>query len=157
MPPKFSLQPVLEYRHNHVEVLEVELGRIVHLHQEADQLLAFLKLRQATLSEELCASQKEGEIDLEKIGQLRNLLRRLAGRLEQQHLRLAELIHAEEAKRTELVNAKQDEEALETLKDKEVVRFRAKVAREENRLQDDIYISQAYRRSAEEELEEGHG
>jgi flagellar export protein FliJ len=154
MPPKFSLQPVLEYRHNHVEVLEVELGRIVHEHQEADDLLNFLLLRQTTLSQELFVSQKEGEIDLEKIGQLRTLLRRLAGRIEQQLIRIQEIIRAEEAKRTDLVNAKQDEEALETLKDKEAVRFRAKVAREENRLQDDIYISQAFRRSAEEEPEE---
>jgi flagellar export protein FliJ len=154
MPPKFSLQPVLEFRHNHVEVLEVELGRIVHLRQEAEQTMAFLLLRQSALSQELFQSQQDGEIDLEKIGQLRTLLRRLAGRIEQQKQRIGELLRAEEAKRTDLVNAKQDEEALETLKDKEAVRFRAKVAREENRLQDDIYISQAFRRSVEDVLEE---
>jgi flagellar export protein FliJ len=157
MPPKFSLQPVLEYRHNHVEVLEVELGRIVHLHQEANQMLQTLEQRQKNLTRELTGSQKEGEIDLEKVGQLRNTLRRLAGRIQLQKERIEELICAEETKRSNLVAAKQGEEALETLKDKEVARYRAKVTHQENNLQDDIYISQAYRRSVEDELETDDG
>ena len=30
MPPKFSLQPVLDYRHNLVEALEIELGSLLN-------------------------------------------------------------------------------------------------------------------------------
>jgi flagellar export protein FliJ len=157
MPPKFTLQPVLEYRHNHVEILEVELGRIMHLHQEANQMLLTLEQRQQNLTQELTGSQKEGEIDLQKVGQLRNTLRRLAGRIAQQKQRIEELICAEETKRLDLVAAKQGEEALETLKDKEVARYRAKVTRQENSMQDDIYISRAYRRSIEGELETDDG
>jgi flagellar export protein FliJ len=154
MSPKFSLQPVLDFRHSHVEVLEVELGQIVHQHQEAELMLTNMQDHQTDLTQELSSSQREGELDLEKVGQLRNTLRRLAGRIEQQKLRIDELLRAEETKRSDLVQAKQDEEALETLKDKEHTRFEEKVQQEENRLQDDIYISRAYRRSNEESAEE---
>jgi flagellar export protein FliJ len=154
MSPKFTLQPVLDFRHSHVEVLEVELGQIVHMHQEAEQALVCMQERQANLTQELTDSQQEGELDLEKVGQLRNALQRLAGWIEMQTQRIEGLAQAVETKRTELIVAKQDEEALETLKDKENIRFQEKVHQEENRLQDDIYIARAYRRSNEEIPEE---
>jgi flagellar export protein FliJ len=154
MSPKFSLQPVLDYRHSHVEVLEVELGQIVHQHQEANETLFGMEEHQGRLTKELTSSQREGELDLEKVGQLRITLRSLAGRIEQQKQRIEELMRAEESKRTDLVQAKQDEEALATLKERETERFQEKEHQEENRLQDDIYIARAYRRSSEETPEE---
>jgi len=39
MPPKFSLQPVLDYRHNRVEVLEVELGRLLQTQKLGQTIL----------------------------------------------------------------------------------------------------------------------
>lgn len=154
MSPKFSLQPVLDFRHSHVEVLEVELGQLVHQHQEAELQLVQMEARETDLTKQLSNCQCEGELDLEKVGQLRNTLRRLAGRIEQQKVRIDELLRAEENKRTDLVQAKQDEEALVTLKDKEHTRFQEKEQQEENRLQDDIYIARAYRISNEEVPEE---
>jgi flagellar biosynthesis chaperone FliJ len=58
-----------------------------------------------------------------------------------------ELARQVQAKQQELVAARQEEEVLVILKDKEVERYQAEQAQQENRLQDDIYIAQAHRRA----------
>ena len=153
MTPRFSLQPVLDYRHTHVEVLEVELGRVQHLKKDANDLLEKLNGRQQALNQELSSSQSDGEIDLVKVDQVRVTLKRVAARIDQQKQRIADLTKKEEDQRAVLVTAKQDEEALSTLKDKEAARYKASEDSKELRLQDDIYISQAYRRSSGENQE----
>jgi len=66
-------------------------------------------------------------------------------RIIQQEAYLVELDYQVQEKRNEVISAKQDDEALQTLKDREIERYQAEQAQKENRLQDDIYISRAFR------------
>ncbi len=147
MAPKFTLQPVLDYRHSLVEILEVELGRFLHEQQRCKALIDALQNSQWIILEKLGSCQ-QGEIDLFMVAQLRSSLNLVKEHLANQRLRLLELAKLVQAKQQELVAARQEEEVLVILKDKEIERYQVDQAQLENRLQDDIYIAQAYRRAA---------
>ena len=143
MPLKFSLQPVLDHRHNRVEVLEVEMGRL-----QAARLLTEARLEavcddRRRLFDELRGRQA-GTLNLAAIGQLRLNLKTVEGHIRRHETALADLVLQIERRRLELVVANQDEETLATLKNKELERQRAALGRQENRQRDDLYIARAY-------------
>ncbi|MEN6393660.1 MAG: flagellar export protein FliJ [Anaerolineaceae bacterium] len=144
MPPKFSLQPVLDYRHNRVEVLEVELGRLLQTQKLGQTILEALQDSRGRIINQL-KDRQQGEIDLFLISRLRSSLNNVNERIIQQEAYLVELDYQVQEKRNEVISAKQDDEALQTLKDREIERYQAEQAQKENRLQDDIYISRAFR------------
>lgn len=144
MPPKFSLQPVLDYRHNRVEVLEVELGRLLKTQKLGQTILEALQDSRGRIINQL-KDRQQGEIDLFLISRLRSSLNNVNERIIQQEAYLVELDYQVQEKRNEVISAKQDDEALQTLKDREIERYQAEQAQKENRLQDDIYISRAFR------------
>jgi flagellar export protein FliJ len=146
VPPKFSLQSVLDYYHSRVETLEVELGRLRLAHQQAQAYLEALKANQVELFANLRQKQV-GTLDLAEIANLRLNLKMVEARIEQQIAMLAALAQKIEAQRQLVVVARQDEETLNILKEKEEARFHAEELKQENRLRDDIYIAQAHRRS----------
>lgn len=144
MPPKFSLQPVLDYRHNRVEVLEIELGRLLQTQKRCQTVLEALHDSRGRIINQLKDGQ-QGDIDLFLISRLRSSLNNVNERIIQQEAYLVELEYQVQEKRKEVISAKQDDEALQTLKDREIERYMAEQAQKENRLQDDIYISRAFR------------
>lgn len=144
MPPKFSLQPVLDYRHNRVEVLEVELGRLLQTQKRGQTILEALHDSRGRIINQLKDGQ-QGDIDLFLVSRLRSSLNNINERITQQETYLVELNYQVQEKRNEVISAKQDDEALQTLKDREVQRYKAEQVQKENRLQDDIYISRAFR------------
>jgi flagellar export protein FliJ len=143
MPPRFSLQNVLDYRHNKVETLEVAHGRLQHqLHQAIEQLHILEKERDGLLLE--LGSYQNGNLDLQKILQSRTFLKRLQKGIERQQQEIERLsVEAEEARRA-LVLAKQDEAAMEKLSQKELQVYTDRMNIREKQQQDDIYISQAH-------------
>jgi flagellar export protein FliJ len=147
MPPKFSLQSVLDYRHSRVEMLEVELGRLLHVQQQAQTFLESLQDGRARILDQLGSSQ-QGDLDLFLISRLRSSLNTVNERITQQKVRLLELSQQVQVKRNEVVAARQKEETLAILKGKEIERFETEQAQQENRLQDVIYIAQAHGRAA---------
>jgi flagellar export protein FliJ len=144
MTPKFSLQSILDYRHSKVEGLEVELSQINHALQQAQSVLEALTFRHGFLLESL-GRQQHGEVDLTQLIQLRANLQLVERQITRQQVQIATLAEKLAAKRAEVVQAKQDEEALSTLKRKENDRFQAQVRQQEDRQQDDAYISQGWR------------
>lgn len=146
MPPEFALQSVLDYRHNRVEALEVQLGRLLFEQQQALQVLEALRAEQRQLLATL-RDKQAGTLDLPALAQLRYNLKFIEQRLVQQAARLEALAEQVDACRLQVVAAKQDEEALATLKDKELERYRAEVLRQENNQRDDLYIMRAHRRT----------
>lgn len=146
MTPKFSLQPVLDYRETRVEILEIELGRLIQSQQRGKTFLEALQSSRNRLLEEL-GKQQLGEVDLFLLSRLRTNLQMVNQRIAEQEARLAQLAQQIAAKQTEIVYAKQDAEALNKLKEHELERYREEEAQRENRLQDDLYISRAYRQS----------
>ncbi|MBN1536741.1 MAG: flagellar export protein FliJ [Anaerolineales bacterium] len=144
MPPKFSLQPVLDYRHNRVEILEVELSRLLQTQQRGLTILEALHDSRGRIITQLKDGQ-QGDIDLFLISRLRSSLNNINERITKQETYLIELDYQVQEKRNEVISAKQDDEALQTLKEREIERYMTEQAKKENRLQDDIYISRAFR------------
>ena len=144
MAPKFSLQSVLDLRHGKVEILEIELGRLLAACQKTEVLLISLKESQLNLFEQLNAAQS-GEIDLFKNNSIRSNILQINKSVENTTLELARQNQEVENKRAELVKAKQSEETLEILKTKRHEVYLAEQVQIEARTQDDIYINQAFR------------
>ncbi|MCX8061743.1 MAG: flagellar FliJ family protein [Anaerolineales bacterium] len=146
MTPKFSLQPVLDYRETRVEILEIELGRLVQSQLRGKTFLEALQSSRNRLLEEM-GKQQVGDVDLFMLSRLRSNLQMVNQRIAEQEARLAELAQQIAEKQVEIVVAKQDAEALNKLKEQEIERYRKEEVRRENRLQDDIYNSRAFRQT----------
>jgi flagellar export protein FliJ len=144
MAPKFSLQNVLDIRHGKVELLQIDLGKLLNAQQETEARLLALQDFQSELLEQLSLAQS-GEIDLVKINLLRVNILQVNAYIESLTLELARQKQAVEDTRAELVSAKQSEETLEILKRKRHEVYQAEQRQIESRAQDDIYIAQAFR------------
>lgn len=144
MAPKFSLQNVLDIRHGKVELLEIELAKLLIAQQETETRLLSLKEFQSNLLDQLSNAQS-GEIDLFKINLLRLNILHVNTYIESVVLELTKLNQEIKTKRSELVKAKQSEETLEILKRKNHEVYLAEQVQIESRAQDDIYIAQAFR------------
>jgi flagellar export protein FliJ len=144
MAPRFSLQNVLDIRHGKVELLQIELGKLLTAQQETELRLFTLQEFQCELLDQLSLVQL-GEIDLVKSNLLRVNILQVNAYIESLTLELAKQKQAVENKRAELVTAKQSEETLEILKRKRHEVYMAEQVQIESRAQDDIYIAQAFR------------
>jgi flagellar export protein FliJ len=144
MAPKFSLQNVLDVRHGKVELLEIELGKLLAAQQRTETLLLSLKESQISLWEQLSAAQL-GEIDLVEMRLIRSNILQVNKRIESAALELARQNQEVKEKRAEMVKAKQSEETLKILKQNRYEVYLAEQVRIEARAQDDIYIAQAFR------------
>ncbi|HEX7556423.1 MAG TPA: flagellar export protein FliJ [Leptolinea sp.] len=143
MPPRFSLQNVLEFRHSKVEKLEVIFGRIQNQLLKAREQLAVLENEKQHLLQEL-GSFQSGDLDLQKILQARTFLKRMQKGVDRQKIEIVHISEEVEKARMALVQAKQDEIALEKLSQKELQVYIDKDNLREKQQQDDIYISQAH-------------
>jgi flagellar export protein FliJ len=143
MPPKFSLQSVLDYRHSRVEALEIELGNAMQAHQRALTYLEALTDSQARIYFQMGECQ-QGDIDLFLIYRLQASLKLINERLVKQQAVVDELAEEVRIKRQQLIAARQDEQSLEKLREREQERHQMELAQMENRAQDDIYIARAY-------------
>ncbi|MCX8024601.1 MAG: flagellar export protein FliJ [Thermanaerothrix sp.] len=148
MPPKFSLQTVLDVREKRVEALEIELGRLLQEQRKGEEYLARLQALEASLMARL-ERQKIGVLDLFALEHLHHELAIVQEGIEQARQALEMWQQRVAAKRDELVQARQDVEVLETLREKELARYQEEMAHLESRLLDDLYISRAFRRQRE--------
>ncbi|WP_299026652.1 flagellar export protein FliJ [uncultured Thermanaerothrix sp.] len=148
MPPKFSLQSVLDVRQRRVEALEVELGRLLQEQRKGEELLEGLRSLENFLFARI-QSQQVGEVDVFALDQLHHELMRVQDHIERTREALEMWRQRVAAKRQELVQARQDAEILEALREKELARYREEMAQVESRLLDDLYISRAFRRQGE--------
>jgi flagellar export protein FliJ len=148
MAPKFSLQSVLDFRHSRVEALELEYSKLLEAKQQG---LGMLEQCQQSLTQLYSRLQDEqnGDLDLFTIDHLRSDAISVKAQLDQINQALAILEERIEEKRKEIIAARQAEETLNTLKEKEVSRWQVEQSRAENRQQDNVYIAQAFRRSNE--------
>ena len=149
MPPKFSLQTVLDVRHSRVESLEIELGRLRQEKHQKEALCEALSNAQDTLYENL-HERMQGDVDLYLINHLRNNINNITQQIQQTQKAIQLLEDAIEQKRLEVVEAKKSEESLNILKNKEIERFNEEEKDKERRFQDDIYISQGFRQRRSE-------
>jgi flagellar export protein FliJ len=144
MAPKFSLQNVLDVRHGKVELLEVELGKLMVAQQQVELQLSALYEFHTKLLDELTIVQS-GEVDLVKSNLLRLNLSQVNTYIKSLSLDLVKRKKEVEEKRSELVQARQAEETLQILKRKRHEVYLAEQVQIEARIQDDIYIARAFR------------
>ncbi|MCX6079926.1 MAG: hypothetical protein NTW32_10370 [Chloroflexi bacterium] len=149
MAPKFSLQSVLDIRHGKVELLEIDLGKLMTAQQQTQVLLLSLQEFQVNLLDQLSIAQS-GDIDLFRIGLLRLNILDVTKRIEIVAAELEKQTWQIKNKRAELIEAKQAEETLEILKRKRYEVYAAEQIQAESREQDDIYIAQAFRNNQKE-------
>lgn len=144
MPPAFIFQNVLDIRHSKVEAIEIQLSKL-------EKSLLVLEERRISLQElkarQLIEMQKcmQDEIDLLQLEILRSNIQSIddaASRLESDIVDTRKKISQV---RKNLVEAKQDEQTLEILKEKHLEKFKAEMKRVENNQQDDMYISLAFK------------
>ena len=142
--PKFSLQNVLDIRHEKVELIEIELGKLVAIFQETQKLMSSLEEYQYSLLDKISEAQT-GDIDLVELNLLRLNVLQVNKHIEMLTIQLKKQEMDIEEKRAQLVQAKQSEETLEILKRKRHETFVAEQAQIEAQAQDDIYIARAFR------------
>jgi flagellar export protein FliJ len=143
MAQKFSLQSVLDFRHSQVEALEIEFGKILAARQEMEVRLENLRTTHEQVCLQLYRSQT-GEMDIFFVQQLQASLNQVREAATVVCREIEELEKIKDAKRQELITAKQSEETLGILKTKETERFRMGQTAQESRLQDDLYISRGF-------------
>ncbi len=144
MPPKFSLQNVLDIRHDLVEALEIEFSRLLQLRVRQQAELDHYLEMQSDLMVKLAEAQT-GDLDLFNLRMLHENILQVDHQIRAAREKLVKINAAVDSKQAELIKARQNEETLETLKNKRIEIYNAQLAQYEAHVQDDIYISQAYR------------
>lgn len=146
MPPKFALQPVLNYRHSMVESLEIKLTRLIRMSAKVEIYIEQLIEAQLAVMESLRIHMLNGEFNLPMILQNQQAVHDFDEMILTQSDELEELSKQIESARDSIVMAKQDEDALVKLKEKGMERFQSEQALREDRMRDDLYISMAYQK-----------
>ena len=152
MPPKFTLQTVLDVRHKKAEAMEIEFSKLLNREKKIEAEIQALENAKSSTMVEL-HDQMSGEMDLFKVAHLRSNIVQYTKTVEKCHLALANLQVEIEDKRKQLVAARQAEETLDILKRKEINRFKEQEIIHENKEQDDIYISRNYQKRQDIELD----
>lgn len=154
MPPKFSLQNILEYHHHRVEMLEMEVARLLIAKQQVLDSLSMLFAEQNRLMDELVTYQI-GVLDLQAISLSRAYLKQVQVYIAKLQEELKLLEEQIENARMEVVKAKQDEAVYEKLREREWAVYEEKVSQMERRMQDDIYTSKAHTQRHSDRSHEG--
>ena len=149
MPPKFSLQTVLDVRHTKVESIEIEMGKMIQLRSQKESYLEACYNAQDKLYETL-HQHMTGEMDLFVINHLRLNINQVSDQIKLTNDQIAELNSKIEETRLALIEAKKEEEALAILKNKEYERYLEEEKEKEKRMVDDVYISQGFRQRKSE-------
>lgn len=147
---KFTLQAVLDARHSWVEALEIQLSQLFRDRQNLLDQLQNLKDKLEELFDALEDTMKAEEMDLFLMKRLHLNISFVDQQIDQTEKNIKKIEERINNKRKELVLAKQEEEVMEILKEKEYQRLLDQIAIADARLLDDIYVSRAFRMSQEE-------
>lgn len=116
---RFSLESVLDYKQQALDSLKREHSAIVAQVKAQEDYLAGLESDYREMDAEFCQRKLEGIAILDAM-RYEQYLRAMERQIQQAILRLEDLRRLEEAKRAEVVSAKQDTSAIEKLKDKKL-------------------------------------
>ena len=122
---RFSLESVLDYKQQALDSLKREHSAIVAQVKAQEDYLAGLESDYREMDAEFCQRKLEGIAVLDAM-RYEQYLRAMERQIQQAILRLEDLRRLEEAKRAEVVSAKQDTSAIEKLKDKKLDSRRAR-------------------------------
>lgn len=147
MPPKFPLQPVLDFRKVLVDRLEVELARLLSAGHRLRRRITANQAAQLNVLAELRALQS-GLLNIEQIQRLQNGWQTLHDELQRLASEMRTLQNAVHEKRAELVAAAQRRDVVAKLGERHASSWQAELLRHEAAERDDIYIARAFNRRA---------
>jgi flagellar export protein FliJ len=136
----FRLQPVLNYKSNLVDALEVEFSHLKQVHRQEANVLQQL---QETKNQGMDAlrRQQQGALDCETIRLHQQYLQALDTQVTQQTGRVEEAKGQANDKREELVKTMQDQKTLEKLRERHQVKQQRELLRREARVVDDLVVT----------------
>lgn len=134
---QFKLQTVLDVKKKQEEILQSELAQLQELFQLQTQLLQQLEAKQAFYQTKLRGGQQE-QLQLSTIQAHLEYLAFIGKEIAKQEEELALIAEELEAKRLDLVEAAQDCQLLEGLKEKERAGYLAEFRREEQNFLDEL-------------------
>ena len=134
---RFSLESVLDYKQQALDSLKREHGAVVAQVKAQEDYLAGLESDYREMDAEFCQRKLEGIAVLDAM-RYEQYLRAMERQIQQAILRLEDLRRLEEAKRAEVVSAKQDTSAIEKLKDKKLDSYNKAVQKSEEAMIDEF-------------------
>ncbi len=134
---RFSLESVVDYKQQALDSLKREHGAVVAQVKAQEDYLAGLESDYREMDAEFCQRKLEGIAILDAM-RYEQYLRAMERQIQQAILRLEDLRRLEEAKRAEVVSAKQDTSAIEKLKDKKLDSYNKAVQKSEEAMIDEF-------------------
>ncbi|MCI8439796.1 MAG: flagellar export protein FliJ [Oscillospiraceae bacterium] len=134
---RFSLETVLDYKQQVLDALQKEHGVIMAQVKEQEEYLAGLEADYRDMDAEFCQRKLEGITILDAM-RYEQYLRAMERQIQQAVYRLEELRRQEEAKRLEVVAAKQDTSSIEKLKEKKLDSYNKAVQKSEEAMIDEF-------------------
>ena len=137
---RFSLETVLEYKQQVLDSLQAEHGAILAQVKRQENLIEKLEADYRALSGEFNQRKMEGLTVLEAM-KYEQYLRSSERQLEEAYDRLEELREQEEAKRSEVVDAKKETSSIEKLREKKLDSYNKAVQKSEENLIDEFVMT----------------
>ena len=142
---RFQLQSVLDYREQIVDLRQGELAELENRLQAERQVLATLRQRIADLAACISQEQQAGGLNCDDLNYKTAYMEQLEAREEAQIERVRECRLVREAKRQELMQAAQDKQVLEKLKERHLEQQRAEELHREGQALDEINVVRFHR------------
>ena len=134
---RFSLETVLEYKQQILDSLQTEHGAILARVKRQEDLIETLEADYRALAGEFNQRKMEGLNILDAM-KYEQYLRSSERQLEEAYARLEELREQEEAKRSEVVEAKKETSSIEKLREKKLDSYNKAVQKSEESLIDEF-------------------
>ena len=136
----FSLETVLEYKQQVLDSLQTEHGAILAQVKRQEDLIETLEADYRALAGEFNQRKMEGLSILDAM-KYEQYLRSSERQLEEAYDRLEELREQEEAKRSEVVEAKKETSSIERLREKKLDSYNKAVQKSEENLIDEFVMT----------------
>ncbi len=133
----FKLQPVLDYKSNMVDTLELEFAQLKLTHRDQVEILAQLEVAQSQ-EMDMLQGQQNGLLNCQSIVLRQQYLDMLERQLELQRDRVKWAEAKVNAKRSELVDMIKDQKTLEKLQSNHIETQKVETRRRESRIIDDL-------------------
>jgi flagellar protein FliJ len=136
---KFELQSVLDYRLSLEEKAQIAFSEQLRCVENEKRILEDLKIKKAALMHQFLQSQTQ-QMNASEIAMFISYIRYMIGREQQQASVLAREEAVLEEKRGDLMEAARNRKAMENLKDKKFMQYRADILEKERKELDEFGI-----------------
>ena len=134
---QFPLDTVLDYKQQVLSSLQTEHGAILAQLRQQEEILAGLEEQYYQADAQFTQRKMEG-INIADALSFEQYLRAMEHKLNQENRRLLQIMEQEEAKRREVVSAKQDTTSIEKLRERKLELYRKEVQKSEEAALEDF-------------------